>query len=111
MENSPEYERKPTRIIVKKREPVGAGKGLVVFVWTFVGAFLGYMMSYFFQDALIRNKLNLAGYLEHFFDIMTPQRNMQSVAVTAWIGIIVGAVVCGMIAQTVTKGGKRTEVS
>ena len=59
-----------------------------------IGIFVGYVLSFFFQNELIKQKLGLGGYVSHFVDVLFKSfdNNMSEVAITAWVCIFLGAI-------------------
>jgi len=62
------------------------------------GVVLGYMVSFLFQNEMIKQKLGFGGYLKHIIDVLFKSFDgMSEVAITAWVCMIVGAVAGGFI--------------
>lgn len=59
-----------------------------------IGIFVGYIISFFFQNELIKHKLGFGGYISHFIDVLFKSfgNNMSEVAITAWVCMILGAI-------------------
>ena len=72
------------------------------------GAVAGYLVSFFFQPELIRAKLGFFGYVSHFFDILFSfgDRMSAQIAVTAWISVVIGAVIGRLAEKRLIEKGK-----
>ena len=71
------------------------------------GAIIGYLISYLFQNELVRAKLGFVGYIQHIWDVLTAfsNRGGNEVALTAWICIIVCTILGACIENALVKKG------
>ena len=58
-----------------------------------VGGFIGYCVSFFFQNELIREKIGFSGYVRSIVNILFPGKSMMphEVCFIAWGGFFIGA--------------------
>ena len=99
----------------KNAVPAGkAGFFLVRFlletVFSILGAFVGYALSYMFQSEFIRQKLSLSGYIEHALDILFPGSSSQlpsDVTITAWVCVAIVSIIFSIAFNQVWKKAKK----
>lgn len=74
-----------------------------------IGGVAGYIVSFFFQDPFIREKMGLGNYLLYFFDVLFKMlfegRGFIETALIAWAGVIVGASIGGFVEKKLVEKG------
>lgn len=75
------------------------GRSLAGSIGFLIGAAVGYPLSFFFQNELVRAKLGMGGYLEHFVDVLKTIGDKQG-SELGWTALIT-MLVCGLLGQLV----------
>lgn len=82
----------------------------VCYLGGIIGLFAGYLVSFFFQNEIIRMKLGFGGYLVHFFDVIIPTKeNELSIALTAWICMAICSYIGQFVQLKLAEAGKIPE--
>lgn len=68
-------------------------------LWGLFGLIAGYPISFFFQNAIVREKLGMGGYIQHIGDVFKSlfEKGDKSVGVTALVTMLV----CSLLAQVI----------